>query len=383
MIKFICYISVLALFYTYFGYPLLLSILMKLKKKRPIFKKNIFPKISIVIPAYNEERVIGKKLNNILSLNYPRKKLETVVISDASTDRTDEIVKGFTSAGVKLYRLRQRSGKIAAYRKVFPHLSGEIIVFSDATNHLHKDSISRLVSNFNDPSVGCAGGLLEYVNPKKAAVGDGEHEYWEYEKRIKEYESSLCSLTSVSGTLYAVRKELYPYKMKDYLADDLIVPLEVKRKGFRAVLEPRAICQEFTTLSVREEMAKRIRITIQNIRGLIEQCEILNPFKYGLYSLLVTSHKLLRLSVPAFLLTLFILNLFLAYNARTYSLLLGSQVGFYFVGLTGYFLNQKARLKIVNSVFYFCLSNLAILVGIIGFLMGKKIAIWEPIRVNS
>ena len=380
MLRSIFYLSILVLLYTYFGYPILLAILMKFKREKPIVKRNITPKVSIVISAYNEEETIAEKLYNLLSLNYPRKNMEVVVVSDASTDEMDEIVKGFADQGVKLHRLRQRSGKIAAYRRVLPLLQGEIIVFSDATSYLHKDSIRYLISNFNDPTIGCVGALLEYTNPEDAIVGEGEDKYWEYEKKVKEYESNLCSLTSISGTLYAVRKDLYPCNIKDDLADDLIVPLQIKKRGFRTVLEPKAICKEFTTLSVKEDMAKRIRITIQNIRGLIDQAEILNPFRYGLYSLLVTSHKLLRLLVPAFLLIIFISNAILAYGSWIYSLIFISQIMFYLVGFVGYFMNGRVRLKLINTVFYFCLSNLAILVGIIEFFKGKKMATWEPIR---
>jgi cellulose synthase/poly-beta-1,6-N-acetylglucosamine synthase-like glycosyltransferase len=398
MSKYIFYISILGLLYTYFGYPILLSFLSKFKRKIPVCKKNITPKISVLISAYNEEGVIAEKLNNVLTLDYPKEKMEIVVISDASTDKTDEIVKEFATQGVQLYRLRKRSGKIAAYRKAFPYLKGEIVVFSDATSHLEKNSVMYLISNFNDPSVGCVGALLKYINPNSVLVGKGESKYWQYEKKIKEHESSLCSLTSISGTLYAVRKAFYPYTMKEDLADDLIIPLTVKKKGMRTILEPKAVCIELTTSTVKEEMAKRIRITIQNIRGLINQMDILNPFRYGLYSLLVISHKLLRLLVPVFLLMLFAANSALMMTSRIYLVVFMAQVAFYFFGAfllkkgdSPYFCTkgQKTKneavaffTKTVNVIFYFCLSNLAILAGIIGFFKGRKVATWEPIRVH-
>lgn len=383
MIEFIFYLLLFGLFYAYFGYPLLMSILMRFKKETRINKKNITPNISLVISAYNEESSIREKLENILSLDYPQEKMEVVVISDASIDNTDEIVKEFADRGVTLCKLEQRSGKIAAYRKVLTRLKGKIIVFSDATSLLSKDSVTHLISNFHDETVGCAGGLLAYANPENAIMGGGESEYWEYEKKIRKYESSLCSLASVSGTLYAVRKNLYPYDMKDYLADDLIVPLHVKKAGLRTVLEAKAICKEFTTLSAKEEMAKRIRITIQNIRGLIDYSEILNPLRYGLFSILVISHKLFRLMVPVLLLTLFVSNLFLALDSHIFLIILTAQIVLYLGGFAGYLLNKKAKLKMITTLFYFCLSNLAILIGIIRFFRGKKVVTWETIRPNG
>lgn len=366
--KILFYLSLLGILYTYIGYPLLMMLLLKFKRERPVNKKEITPYISVVIPAYNEEKSIGAKLNEVINLNYPREKMEVIVVSDASSDRTDEIINGFLSQGVKLFRMEQRSGKIAAYRRVLPLLKGEIIVFSDATSILSTNSLIHLISNFNDETVGCAGGVLAYVNLKQASVGKGEKKYWSYEKRIRAYENKLCSLPSVSGTFYAVRKELYPLDMKDDLADDLIVPFYVRKKGMRAVIDDSAICKDFTTLAIKEEMNKRIRITVQNIRGLLDQPAILNPFQYGLYSIFVISHKLFRLLAPIFLLTLFIATLFLSLHSLVFLFILTCQILFY----AGGYIN--------NSIFYFCLSNLAILIGIGKFLKGERVITWETVR---
>ena len=372
MFKCIFWSSLVMLFYTYFGYPLLMMILLKIKRAKPIEKTAITPFISVVIAAYNEEKDIAPKLNGILNSNYPKDKMEVVVISDCSSDGTDKIVATFADKGVRLFRLEQRTGKIGGYRNVIPHLKGEIIVFSDATSLLSPNSISSLVGNFADPKVGCAGGLLAYMNPKKAGIGEGENQYWGYETRIRDMESALCSLTSVSGTLYAVRKDLYPLDIKDYLADDLIVPIRVVKAGFRVVLEKKAVCRELTTLNIDEEMNKRIRITSQNIRGLIDQMDILNPFRYGLYSILVISHKLLRLLVPIFLIAVFLANLILMFSYKGYMLIMFMQIAFYAGAMAG----------VSNSLFYFCLSNWAILLGIARTFKGEKVVTWETMRAE-
>jgi len=381
ILKSLFWFTFLSVIYTYFGYFLLIWLFSKLKKNTSINKKGITPNISIVISAYNEEKSIEKKLRNLASLNYLQDKLEIVIISDASSDRTDEIVKTFAQKErikIEFYRQISRSGKIAAYRKVYPYLKGEIIIFTDATSILEKDSLLYLVSNFGDESVGCVGGLIKYVNPAKASVGEAEGIYWKYEKKIRELESALCSLPSVSGTFYAVRKELFPYEMKEWLADDLVVPIYVKKQGFRTILDEKAICYERTVSSIKEEIAKRVRITIQNIRGLIEQKDILNPFKYGLFSLIIISHKLFRLLVPIFLVILFVSNLFLLQTSGIFLGLFLLQIIFYLIGVGGYFMRRQH--KLINSLFYFCLSNWAILLGIIRYLKGEKVITWEPVR---
>lgn len=382
MFKYLFLLSIAAIFYTYWGYPLLMILLTRVKRDIPVKKGNIAPFISLVIAAYNEERNIGAKLREITNLDYPREKIEVFVVSDSSSDRTDEIVKGFADKGINLFRTDKRSGKIAAYRTVLPLLKGEIIVFSDAASLINYKSISKLISNFNDPSVGCAGGFLTYIHPTGAnSVGKGEKKYWSYETRIRELESRLSSLPSVSGTLYAVRRNLYPADMKESLADDLIVPLRVKKAGFRTVFEKEAICNDFTTISIKEEIAKRMRITIQNISGLIEEHGILNPFKYGIFSILVISHKLFRILVPVFLLSIFISSLLLSFHYYVFLVLFTLQIFFYLGAAAGYVINKKVKFSLGNTLFYFCLSNLAILKGIIKFFIGERVVTWETVRV--
>lgn len=379
--RIIFWLTTAGLFYAYFGYPLVMALLLKLKKPRDIVKKPFTPFISIVIAAYNEEKDIGAKLNEFTNSSYPSEKMEIFVISDASTDRTCEIVEGFSDKGVKLFKLEKQSGKIAAYRNIFPMLKGEIIVFSDATSLISYDGITNLINNFSDETVGCAGGLLVYINPGKATiVGKGEKKYWSYEIRIREYESALCSLPSVSGTLYAVRKNLYPIDMADYLADDLIVPIRVKKAGYRTVFEKDATCKDYTTTDIKEEMAKRIRITVQNINGLIAQRDIFNPFHYGIFSFIIISHKLFRLLVPLFLIAAFLVSLVLSSYSLVFLLIFLLQVLFYIAGITGYFLNKIIKFSLGNAVFYFCLSNFAILCGIIKSIKGAKFATWQTVR---
>lgn len=368
------------LFYIYIGYPLLLFMFGKFKKSSIKKDDDFTPFVTILISAYNEEKHIKEKLENVLSLDYPKDKLEVIVISDASTDKTDEIVREFVDKGIKLYRLKERKGKIAGQKEVLPLIKGEIIVFSDVTGRYHSDAIRKLVRNFADLKVGAVTGELRYKQPKESGIGSGEKKYWQYEILIREKESKLGGLVAVTGSIYALRKELYP-DFPDYLADDLIVPLAIQKKGFKAIYEKEAVCEELTTSETKEEMLKRSRITTQNIQGLLFMKDLLNPFKYGIFVIQLWSHKVMRISLPILLIIFLFSNLFLLSHSIIYKTSFFIQLFFYLMALIGFVLRIVNRdIKIFSIPFYFCLSKIAILVGIIKTVLGEKIITWETIR---
>ncbi len=376
---------VLLLMYTYFGYPLLLRLAVAFCPPRTAAKQAAAGpegktySASLIIPAYNEEADIRSKLENVLRLDYPKGSLEIIVASDASTDRTDDIVREFAGAGVKLFRADKRGGKVAAYKNAIQRASGEILIFSDATSQLERDSIKTILRNFSDSSVGAVTGRLFFVAQKDGGIGKGEEAYWSYNILIKEAESRLASLTSVSGTFFAVRKELFPNDMPNDLAEDLIVPLVVVRQGYRTVLESEAICREVSVHAETQEVRKRARITVQNIRGLVYGRDLLNVFTHGLFSVLLISHKVLRILSPLLLAALVILNIFLSGSSSFFKLLLCAQAGFYALGYLGGFVHQR-RPRVVNMIHFFCLSNYALFLGIMMYLRGDRMATWETER---
>ena len=368
------------IFYTYLGYPLVLGIVAALRgRPRPQRDDVLQPVISIVVPAYNEEKTIVQKLENLLALDYPKEKLEIVVVSDCSSDRTDDLVRSFEGRGARLCRMEKRGGKIAGYKAVLPELKGEIIVFSDATSKLGLDSLRKLVRNFADESIGCVAGRLQYIDPNKADIARGEQAYWSYETRIKQREEKVCSLTSVSGTFYAVRKELFPMDIDDDLADDLIVVLNCVKNGRRVILETEAVCQEYAIHADDAEITKRWRITVQNLRGLFAMPQMMNVCRYGWYAWMIISHKLFRILVPFFLLGVLGTNVLIAGRSVFFQMTLLAQIGFYLCGALAAVWQDK-RPRLLNIIYYFCVTNLAILVGIIRFLKGERVAVWETAR---
>jgi len=188
--------------------PLLLSVVSKIRA-RPVSKGQFSPKVSVIITAYNEERDLAAKLENTLSLNYPKELLEIIVASDCSSDRTDDIARSFASRGVGLWRQSQRWGKTAAQNAAVEQARGEIILFSDATTLYEPDVLQVMMPSFLDASVGCVAGRLVYVDPGQSGVGLGARSYWGYETYLKRHESRIGSLIGASGCLYAVRRSAY------------------------------------------------------------------------------------------------------------------------------------------------------------------------------
>lgn len=373
------YFVLMLLFYTYFGYPLVLLLLSACARLR-IKNDEIEPKVSLIIAAYNEEQVIAKKIENSLDLEYPKEKLEIIVVSDASDDSTDEIVKKYVDRGVILHRMEKRGGKISGHHSVVSKTKGEILIFSDATGLYKKDVVRKLVANFADKRVGCVGGILRYVDPKSSMLGAGEGLYWRYEMFLRKKESMLGKLPAVSGSIYAVRKELYVDFPSD-LADDLIVPLTAQKKGYFVVYEQDAVCVEETISNKKQEFAKRSRIANQNIRGILYMKDMLNVFKYRLTAFILFSHKFLRLVVPVAMILLFILTVFLAGENSFLNVLLVLQLIFYLSALAGYILEkigQKNRILAIS--FYFCTTNIGLLFGVLKFILGKNEKIWQPYR---
>lgn len=366
--------------YTYIGYPLLLFILARFKAIT-VNKAEIFPSVSLIIAAYNEEKLIEEKILNCLLLDYPKDKIEIIVASDCSTDKTNEIVKKYEQENVKLEIAEKRAGKTAGRNRAIPRAQGEIIVLSDATGMYGKDVIKKLVRNFNDKTVGCVGGLLRYENSSNSAIGSGEGLYWRYEVLLRKLESLLGNLTAVSGSIYAFKKELYK-RIPEELADDLIVPLTVKKSGFFTIFEPEAVCVEKAAKDGREESAKRIRIANRNISGLIYMKELFNFFRYGVFSLELFSHKILRLLMPALLAGLLTVSFILSGRAVFFLSFAVMQTLFYCAATAGYILQMKSK-KISKNLYiplFFCVTNLGVLLGIIKFFNGQKKSIWEPAR---
>ncbi len=371
--------SALALCYTYAGYPLLL-VLVSTLRARKVHRGDFEASVTIIITAYNEERALAAKLENTLALDYPRSLFEVIVASDCSTDQTDEIVRKFSSRGVRLHRQVERLGKTAAQNSAVEKAHGEIIIFSDATSHYQPDVIRTLMPNFADPSVGCVAGRLVYVDPADSRVGRGARSYWNYETFLKKHESQACSLIGASGCLYAVRKAAYVPLYHEACSDFIIATKMVEQK-LRAVYEPNAVCTEETNRRSDAELKMRVRVIAQTFTDLWRHRSMLNPIRSGFYAVQLFSHKVMRYLVPFFLIALFAASTVLAPGALIYRMMFVAQFAGYAFALLAWLLEKAGiRSRLLALPQYFVLANLASLIACYQFIRGERYARWEPIR---
>ncbi len=372
-------ISLTALFYTYLGYPLLVY-LVSLIRPREVKREPIEPTVTVIITAYNEEKDIFGKLENTLQIDYPKEKLEILVASDGSTDRTDEIVKEFAEKGVKLFRQEGRVGKTTTQNNAIEQATGEIILFSDATTLYQPNVLQAMLPSFADQTVGCVAGKLIYVDAGATTIGAGAKSYWNYETFLKECESKACSLIGASGCLYAIRREAYKPMYAEACSDFLIATVMFEQ-GLRTIYEPHAICTEETNNQSGKEMQMRIRVISQTFTDLWRNRQMMNPLRSGFYAIELISHKLLRYAIPFFLIVIFLSNGFLSLYSVVFETLFLFQIGFYLMALVTWFFERKGiRLGILAIPLYFTLANLASLIAFIKFLRGERFASWEPIR---
>jgi cellulose synthase/poly-beta-1,6-N-acetylglucosamine synthase-like glycosyltransferase len=375
----IFFFSVGLIAFIYLGYPILVFFISRVFEW-PVQRLEITPTLSIIIAAYNEEKDIAAKLENTLSLVYPRERMEIIVASDCSTDRTDEIVRQFADRGVVLHRQPVRHGKTMAQHRAVMASTGDILVFSDATTMYEHDVLRKIVRNFADPKVGCVSGQLVYVDRAVSVVGKGCRSYWGYEKFLKNCESRLGSLIGVSGCLYAVRRSSQARLAKDMI-DDFVIATEIHLQGLRTVYEPAAIAIEDTNHRGKDELRMRVRVIEQTMTALRRYCEILNPVVHGMYALQMICHKVLRYTVPLWLVTAFISSAFLVTSSELFTLIFLGQVSFYataFMGLLGDRLG--VRLGPLSIPYYFVLVNFAAVKAYLKFLRGEKHVVWEPMR---
>lgn len=383
MAQAIFWASAIALLYTYAGYPLLVFAVSRLRPLE-IRKAAIEPIVSVIVTAYNEEAALPAKIRNTLALDYPAEKLEVIIASDASTDRTDRIAEQFAGSGVRLFRQEGRLGKTATQNGAAAIATGEIIVFSDATTVYQTDVLRVIVPNFADASVGCVAGKLVYVDPNQSNVGAGARRYWNYETFLKTCESRACSLIGASGCLYAVRRSAY-VPMYPEACSDFLIATKVREQNLRTVYEPDAVSIEETNNRADKELRMRVRVITQTFTDLWRHRHMLNPFRSGFYAVELISHKLMRYSVPIFLVGLLAASTVLWFESRIFGLILLLQIGFYAAAAAALALEKitGSAPRLLALPQYFVLANLAAVLAAHKFWRGERFAVWQPIRDNN
>lgn len=360
--------SLIFVFYAYLGYPLLLWILSFFRDK-PVKRLDITPSVSFIITAYNEEGRIQVKIENTLRQDYPRDKLEVLVASDCSTDKTDEIVKAYQSRGVILVRAPERRGKENAQKYALECSSGDILVFSDVATILPANAISNIVKNFNDTTIGCVSSVDKFID--KDGMISGEGAYVRYEMLLRYLETKVNSLVGLSGSFFAVRREICKHWPVG-LQSDFNALLNAVQLGFRGVSDPESIGYYKNITDEKKEFDRKVRTVLRGISVLMKNLHMLNPFRYRLFSWQLFSHKICRWLVPFAMLLAFISNLFLIFRSPLYTVSLIVQLTMYMMAIAGIW--RKDLLKIPT---FLVVVNLSILDAWYKYFKGERVMSWD------
>jgi len=366
-----------AIVYPYLGYPTLVW-MIGCVRPRPVQRRPWLPSVTVLIPAYNEVTCIGATITNKLEQDYPAELLQILVVSDGSTDGTDEVVEGFASRGVELLRRGPRQGKAAALNEAVKYARGEIIVFSDANSLFAPDGIRKMVENFSDPEVGYVTGNLRFVAAVGSASGAGNNAYMRYENTIRTLESRVGSIIGVNGGVDAIRKSLY-VDIPGKLITDLILPLHVISTCHRVVYDERVGASEVANQEIGSEFRMRVRVALRALQGLSYMRHLMNPWRFPGAAFRILSHKVLRYGAFAFMPLAFVANAVLATDSPVYLALFAAEVLVYMLAVLG--LRKKlpgplGALTVVPT--YLIVSNAAFALAFAKFVRGETMATWQP-----
>jgi cellulose synthase/poly-beta-1,6-N-acetylglucosamine synthase-like glycosyltransferase len=368
------WLFLLAILYTYFGYPALLFLISLLGGK-PVRKGEIIPPVSIIAAVHNEEKVIREKIENALSLDYPQEKTEIIVVSDCSTDGTEQIVSQFETKGVKLISLKQRKGKDYAQKEGINQAEGEILVFTDAAALLERNAVLNMVKNFADSKVGCVTSEDRVLSDEKGKSEEGS--YVQYEMMLRRLESKVHSVVNLSGSFFAARRKLCQEWSSRYTSDFLLA-IRAVAQGYRAVHDASSTAYYKTVPSLKHEFKRKVRTAATGLAVLIHNLQILNPLRFGFFSLEVASHKLLRWLVPFLLLFLFLANVCALSESEFYLFFLIGQIILYAVAGAAFLFPFLNKTRVFRVPSFFCLANLSVLVAWFEIMIGKTHSVWEP-----
>jgi glycosyltransferase involved in cell wall biosynthesis len=366
--------SVVLVVYAYMGYPAVLAVVATVRN-RTVRKDNVRPRVSFIITAYNEESRIREKLENTVGQEYPRNCFEVIVASDGSSDRTDDIVRSYAPRGVGLVRGAERKGKEAAQKLAVAAASGEVLVFSDVATLLASDGVSRIVRAFADPTIGCVSSVDHAVDGDGRRSGEGL--YVKYEMLLRRLETKAGSLVGLSGSCFAVRRDVCREWATDVPSDFNTLLCAVKM-GLRGVADCDSVGYYRTLADGSKEFERKVRTVLRGIPVVMSNLSMLNPFRYGLFSWQLFSHKLCRWLAPVATLVAFGTNAALATVSATYLALFIAQCGFYAIGVAGLFSQIVSSQALLRIPAFFVLVTVSTLHAWYRYVRGDRIMMWAP-----
>lgn len=367
------WLSVVGILYPYLGYPAVLWILSHFGQQRCMEKEDMsfFPSVSMIVPVCNEETRIERKIANTQALRYPADRLQILFVSDGSTDRTSDMIRRQAPASITLVELPVRKGKAAALNAGLQYAKHDIVVFSDASIELEPDALGHIVQGFRDPEIGCVSG------EDRIAESGGEGWYGRYELLVRRLESKLHSIVGASGSFYAQRRNLCgPFA--EGMAPDFLSVLRTVEQGFRAVSDSCAVGAMTSVKDSKQEFERKVRTVVRGMTTLFAYARMLNPVRFGVFSFEVLSHKVLRWSVPFFLITAWLSSLILS-DSHWFLGIFWGQTIFYsaaLLALSG--CGHVRRSLLGKGALYFSMVNAAILVAWVKYATGVRQELWTP-----
>jgi len=353
------------------------------KRMEPAVMEDFEPEVTLFCTAYNERENVDMKMQNSLSLDYPREKMKYLWITDGSDDGTPELLKQFHE--VEVHHQEERAGKVAAMNRGMAFVTTPIVIFSDGNTLLGKDSVRRIVKLFQNPRVGCVSGEKRVMQKEKDNAVATEGFYWKYESKLKKWDAELFTVVGAAGELFAIRNNLFQPVENDTILDDFIISLRIAKQGFTVQYDPEAYAMETASADIKNELKRKIRIAAGGFQSIIRLKELLNIFKYGVLSFQYISHRVLRWTLAPFgLFFVLILNVLIVLKhgfSGFYSGLLLGQIVFYIAAIAGWFLeNRKIKIKVLFIPYYFLMMNFAVFLGFFRFIKGGQSVKWEKAK---
>lgn len=383
--KIIFWISLAVLFYCYIGYGVLVLIVNTIKeliisKKEKRVEENYLP-VTLIVTAYNEEKILQQKIINSLAIDYPADKLKLLFVTDGSTDKTKTMVEEYPQ--ITLLHQPIREGKYAAIKRAMQLVKTPVVIYSDANTILNRDCVKQIVKFYANEKIGGVAGEKKIENHLgESSIGVAEGLYWQYESFMKKLDADLHTVVGAAGELFSIRTHLFKKFNDEIILDDFIISMQVCLQGFKIAYEPSAFATELPSFSLAEEEKRKVRISAgayQSI-GYLKSC--LNVFKYPVLSFQYISRRLLRwIFCPVMLVVAFFTNLVIIYQPSTnniYQLLMLAQLFLYIAAVLGWLLVKTGKKPGLFTIpFYFVFMNYCLVKGFILFANGRQTVLWE------
>ena len=373
----IFFVLLMAVSYSYFIYPIIIWMLPKRARTAHSMPETL-PSISLIVTAHNEIARIVEKLDGCLMIDYPADKLEIIVASDCSNDGTDEIVMGYADKGIKLVKADQHLGKEYAQSLAIDKAQGDILVFSDVATHIEEGGLLLLAEEFEDSTVGAISSEDSFISKDGSIAGEGL--YVRYEMWLRQIESQVNSIVGLSGSFFAIRKEVARFNWDIYSPSDFNSALNCQRLGLRAVSSSTIKGYYKDIANPEKEYARKIRTVVRGMTGLSRQKEVLNPFRFGLFSFQLWSHKVMRWLEPWLMLLLLSVNTVLWNAGCIYQIVLLAQVVFYGLAYLTHRNKSLQKNPVLKIIYFFCQVNFAMADAGIQFIRGTRVTVWTPTK---